>query len=202
MLGAMSPTRRSGAALEAALLDAAWLELTTVGYARMTMATVAARARTSEPVLYRRWANKDELVMAALHHQRQANPIEPVDTGSLREDMIGQLTNLGNGLAGIYAIAAAASLSGLLANTGASPADIRRRVMDPGAGAVIRGVYDRAAARGELDLGRVPTSVLEMPFDLVRQELLLRMEPPSPKRIREIVDELFLPLVRAAGSPT
>ena len=189
--------RRSGADLEAALLEAAWEELTSVGYGRLTMGSVAIRAHTSEPVLYRRWPNKDELVVAALHHQRVLHPIEPVDTGDLREDMIGQLTNLGNGLAGIYAIATAASLSGLLANSGLAPADIRGRVMDPASGPAIRAMYTRAAERGDLDVGRIPESVLEMPFELVREALLLHLEPPSPERIRVIVDELFLPLVAA-----
>jgi AcrR family transcriptional regulator len=46
--------RRRGKALEDAVLDAAWSELLDAGYARFTMETVAARAHTSRPVLYRR----------------------------------------------------------------------------------------------------------------------------------------------------
>ena len=50
----MTPaTRRRGTALEAALLEAAWDELSEVGYAALTMEGVAARARTSRAVLYR-----------------------------------------------------------------------------------------------------------------------------------------------------
>jgi len=50
-------TRRRGAELEAALLDAAWDELQAVGYAGLTMEAVADRAGTSRAVLYRRWPN-------------------------------------------------------------------------------------------------------------------------------------------------
>ena len=60
------PTRRRGSTLEAALLQAAWDELTEAGYAAFTMEGVAARAKTSRAVLYRRWPNRPQLVVAAL----------------------------------------------------------------------------------------------------------------------------------------
>ena len=51
-------TRRRGATLERALLDAAWEELQESGYARLTMERVADRAGTSRAVIYRRWRNR------------------------------------------------------------------------------------------------------------------------------------------------
>ena len=48
-------TRRRGAELEQAILDAAWEQLIAEGYEHFTIDTVAARAQTSKPVLYRRW---------------------------------------------------------------------------------------------------------------------------------------------------
>jgi hypothetical protein len=35
-----------------------------------------------------------------------------------------------------------------------------------------------------------------MPFDLVRHDLLMSLKPLKPTRIKSIIDELFLPLVR------
>ena len=67
---ARPPTRRRGSKLEAALLQAAWDELTEAGYTAFTMEGVAARAKTSRAVLYRRWPNRPELVVAALHEHR------------------------------------------------------------------------------------------------------------------------------------
>ena len=49
-----APQRRRGPALEEALLDAAWTELTERGYDEMTIDAVAVRAGTSRAVLYRR----------------------------------------------------------------------------------------------------------------------------------------------------
>ena len=67
--GDQKPQRRRGAALEEALLDAAWSELSERGYDDMTIDAVAVRAGTSRAVLYRRWPNKQELVLAALAHE-------------------------------------------------------------------------------------------------------------------------------------
>jgi hypothetical protein len=61
--GQPSRQRRRGEELEAALCEAAWDELVQAGFARLTMESVAARARTGVAVLYRRWSGKDELVI-------------------------------------------------------------------------------------------------------------------------------------------
>jgi AcrR family transcriptional regulator len=188
--------RRHGEQLESDILAAGWDELVEAGYARLTMGSVAARARTSEPVLYRRWANKDQLVLAALDHYRSVHPVAVPDTGTLRGDLLAQLTAVSEALAGFFAIAAGAAFSGLLADTGMSPTQIRDQVVGDQLLPRRRTVYQRAHARGEIDLERVPPAVLAMPFDLVRHDLLMNLEPLRPHRIRSIVDTLFLPLVR------
>ncbi|HWU59132.1 MAG TPA: helix-turn-helix domain-containing protein, partial [Microbacteriaceae bacterium] len=86
-----SGQRRRGPALETALLDAAWDELLAVGFGKLTMESVAVRARTGIAVLYRRWANKDELVLAAIEHYRNGHPVDVPDTGTLRGDLIAAL---------------------------------------------------------------------------------------------------------------
>jgi AcrR family transcriptional regulator len=189
--------RRHGKELESALLTAGWDELVEVGYARMTMESVAVRAHTSEAVLYRRWANKDQLVLAAMEHHRGAHPIAFPDTGTLRGDLLAQLTAVSEALAGFFAIATAAALSGLLADTGLTPAQVRDRVMEAQSVPPLRALYRRAHDRGEIDLKHIPAAVLDMPFDLVRHDLLMGLKPLRAARIRSIVDDLFLPLVQA-----
>lgn len=188
--------RRHGKQLESALLAAGWDELVQVGYARLTMESVAVRARTSEPVLYRRWANKNQFVLAAIQHHRNTNPVAVPDTGALRSDLLAQLTALSEALAGFYAIAAAAAFSGLLADAGLTPAQAREKVMDAQQLPPVRTIYQRAHDRGEIDLARIPAAVLAMPFDLVRHDMLMDLKSPKPARIQSIVDELFLPLVQ------
>src|SRR5580693_5808386 len=84
-------TRRRGAALEHALLDAAWEELQSSGYARLTMERVAERAGTSRAVIYRRWRNRAELVIAAMRHHQPLYSDSVPDTGTLRGDALAVL---------------------------------------------------------------------------------------------------------------
>src|ERR1700733_10146679 len=114
--------RRRGPELESALLEAAWNELVEVGFAGLTMESVAARAQTGIAVLYRRWANKDELVLAAIEHYRVVRPIALPDTGTLRDDLLALMAAISDARATWTAVAAAAGFSGLLANTGLTPA--------------------------------------------------------------------------------
>ena len=189
--------RRHGQELESALLTAALDELVEVGYARLTMESVARRAGTSEPVLYRRWPNKDQLVLAAMEHYRNVNPITLPDTGALRGDLLAELTAVSKARAGIYAIAAAAAFSGLLADTGLTISQVRDQIMGGQLLPHQRPIYQRAHDRGEIDFGRIPAAVLNLPFDLTRHDMLMDLKPSAPARIRSIVDELFLPLVRS-----
>lgn len=187
--------RRRGPELESALLEAAWSELVEVGFAGLTMESVAARAQTGVAVLYRRWANKDQLVLAAIEHYGRARPVEIPDTGTLRGDLLALMTSMSSARATFMAVAAAAGFSGLLTSTGLTPAQARDKILGDQR---VRGdqiIYRRAHDRGEIDLERIPPAVLAMPFDLVRHDLLMNLGPVKPERITSIVDEIFLPLV-------
>ena len=85
------PGRRRGASLEDAILDAAWEQLTAEGYGHFTIDTVAARARTSKPVLYRCWKTSDELLHAAIRHRGAVTAVPDPDTGTLRGDLLALL---------------------------------------------------------------------------------------------------------------
>jgi AcrR family transcriptional regulator len=189
--------RRRGPQLESALLDAAWDELVEVGFGSLTMESVAARAKTGIAVLYRRWANKDQLVLAAFEHYRLARPIETPDTGTLRGDLLALLTAFSKARATFTAIAAAAGFSGLLVATGLTPAQARDRILGDPPLRSDQTIYRRAHDRGEIDLDRIPPAVLAMPFDLVRHDLLMNLKPLKPARIKSIVEELFLPLLQS-----
>jgi hypothetical protein len=191
--------RRRGEQLEAELLDAAWKELAEAGYANLTMESVASRARTGVAVLYRRWNNKAELVLAALANFRVNHPVELPDTGTLRGDMLVALVGMGEAQAGFFAIAMASAKSGLLVSAGLSPNEFRERIIGPQQLKRVDMIYDRAHQRGEINLRDIPSTVLAMPFDLVRHDLLMGAEPVSHTRILAIVDDLFLPLLALAS---
>jgi AcrR family transcriptional regulator len=186
-------TRRRGAELEAALLDAAWLELTEKGYSGLTIDAVAERAQTSRPVIYRRWADRQALALAAIRHHYDSEPVEVPDTGSLRGDLR-ELLRIASDRRTEMAVMLSAQLAGLFAETGMSLADVRNRLI--GGTTVWNGVIlTRAQERGEIDLDVVPERVQNLPFDLMRHELLMTHAPVSPAFIDSTVDDIFLPLV-------
>jgi len=187
--------RRRGEELEAALLEAAWDELTEAGFPKLTMESVAARAKTGVAVLYRRWPNKDDLVLAAIRHYGETRQVQIPDTGSLRDDLLALLHEISNAR-NPFTVVVAAAFAGLLSSSGLTPADVRARIIEDRP-VWSQEVYRRARERGELDLDAVPAAVLALPFDLMRHDLLMTLKPIPAERITSIVDELFLPLLAA-----
>ncbi|WP_149562372.1 TetR/AcrR family transcriptional regulator [Streptomyces cacaoi] len=185
--------RRRGAALEKALLDAAWEELTEQGYARFTMDAVVKRAGTSPPVLYRRWSDRDALARAALVHRLRELVLPVPDTGSLREDLLTLLREI-NATRAPLTTTLYAHLAAHHQATGTRPADLTDPVTT-GRKQAVDVLFDRAVERGEADPRRLTERARSLPFDLLRQELLSHFAPVEDRVLEEIVDEIFLPLV-------
>jgi AcrR family transcriptional regulator len=189
------PTRRRGAALETALLDAAWAELQEVGYARLTMEGVAERASTSRAVIYRRWPSRHELVIAALGHQQPIGRGRIPDTGSLRDDVLSIMQRAARRIEDIGPSTVTGLLNDLIAD------DASHEIIDQlarGGGELMSEILARAAARGQAR-EQVPERVARLPLDLIRHELILTHRAPTSETLEEIVDEIFLPLVTPAG---
>jgi AcrR family transcriptional regulator len=187
--------RRRGEALEAALLDAAWEELRSAGYRDLTVEAVADRAGTSRAVVYRRWRNKAELVIAALRRHQPMLSDQIPDTGNLRDDVLAVLRRMSNRMAET----GSEIVFGLLGDYLADPelfGQIQGQILSIGTG-VMATILERAAARGEAG-AEVAARVATLPTDLFRQELFLHRAPPAEPVLLEIVDQVFLPLVRLA----
>jgi hypothetical protein len=71
-----------------------------------------------------------------------------------------------------------------------------------GRDAVLDAVIERAVARGEIQPGQVSERVARLPVDLFRHELLMTLQPVADEVIEEIVDDVFLPLVRLGAAGT
>lgn len=185
--------RRRGPALEEALLEAAWAEISERGYEEFTIDAVAARAGTSRAVLYRRWPGKQDLVLAALTREVRRDFVVAPDTGSLRGDVLGLLRQANKARVGL-ATQVFTQLGGFYRQTGRSLSEL---------GAFVRGGPDnsldeaiqRAVDRGEISADRVTDRIARLPVDLFRHEVLMTLRPLSDEAIEEIVDTIFLPLL-------
>ncbi|WP_019971403.1 TetR/AcrR family transcriptional regulator [Mycobacterium sp. 141] len=190
----VAPQRRRGLALENALLAAAWDELNEHGYDDFTIDGVAARARTSRAVLYRRWPGKPELVHAALIAATIKDPLILPDTGSLRGDVI-NLLQQSNSQRGHLAVTVVSRLGDFYRDTGTRIAELRDALEVQG-GATMNKLIARAVARGEIGPDQIKGRVAQLPTDLLRHDVLVTLAPLTDQAIEEIVDTVFLPLVR------
>jgi AcrR family transcriptional regulator len=191
--------RRRGADLEDAILDAAWEQLTSEGYGHFTIDTVAARARTSKPVLYRRWKTSDELLHAAIRHRGTVTEVPDPDTGTLRGDFLALLRRA-NTLRSDMAALLSSMLGSYYDQTGLSPADLRNEFLSGRTSATERAI-ERAVSRGEIDPARLTPRIANLPFDLWRHELMMTLKPVPDHALRQIVDDIFIPLVARREEP-
>jgi AcrR family transcriptional regulator len=189
-------TRRHGAELEAAILDAAWQQLVAEGYQHFTIDAVAARAQTSKPVLYRRWKTREDLLRATARHRGAAADAPPVpDTGTLRGDVLALLAGA-NTASNPMAALVSSMLGSYYDQTGPTPAELREAFLsERSSGSAVQQVVNRAVERGEVDPGRLTPRIIDLPFDLFRNEMLMTLKPVPDHVLRQIVDDIFLPLV-------
>jgi AcrR family transcriptional regulator len=191
--------RRRGRELENALLDAAWAQLLSGGYAAFTFDAVAQRAGTSKSVIYRRWPSRQELVVAAVQHfvARSSRPIP--DTGSLRGDVIAVLTQANESRSAMAAVFSV-QLGMYYQESGTTPAELRQQLLGDRTLAM-ETVIDRALERGDITTAPLSPRIMALPFDLVRHEALMTLKAVPVETIIEIVDTLFLPLVNQGIRP-
>ncbi|MDT7800986.1 MAG: hypothetical protein QOI78_4419 [Actinomycetota bacterium] len=187
-------TRRRGAELERAILLAAADELAEAGYPGLTMERVAQRAGTNKNTIYRRWPNRAALGVAAYRHLAE-DTRRPPDTGTLREDALGLLRAINCDSTS----PTARILRGLLAGVSDDPellAQLHEQAGDGGTAAWLT-LLERAVARGEAPPEALHPRVATAALTLLRNEYLTRgLTTVDDDVLVEIVDEVYLPLIR------
>lgn len=183
--------RRRGPELEEALLDAAWKQLRSEGYAAFTIDAVAKAVGTSRAVIYRRWPGRASLVLATVRAHAGTVVGHVPDTGSLEGDVLALLHEFAERMRRIGIDVAA----GLFSELDEIPEETRAVVPT-----AFRQVIDRARMRGELGEAPVPEAVLAMPGVLIRYSMIAERSAPSDRELESIAHQLFLPLVRYYAS--
>lgn len=191
--------RRRGAALEQAILRAAIEELTEVGYGGLTMDRVAQRAGTNKNAIYRRWPHRAALAVAAYRQLAAVDSPLP-DTGELRGDALALLRRVNR-----EASSPAGEIHRSLVSSIGDDPDLRVQLQEQaadGATGPWRAILERAVARGEALPAALHPRVATVAIVLLRNEYITRGICPVPDPvIVEIVDEVYLPLVRRRSSP-
>lgn len=57
-------------------------------------------------------------------------------------------------------------------------------------------ILKNAELRGEIRFEKLTPRIISLPLDLLQYELITKLEPVSDEAIAEIVDDIFMPLIR------
>ncbi|WP_367127928.1 TetR/AcrR family transcriptional regulator [Saccharothrix sp. HUAS TT1] len=194
-------SRRRGAQLEQAILDAAWDELRAVGYARLTVEAVATRAGTSKPVIYRRWGGRAELVLAAWMRHVPVEHDVP-DTGTLSgdlRDLFGRIARRADSMMNEV-------VAGVMGEAFRHPevtALLGERLADPSPlTEAVEAIVVNAVARAELPPVDLPHRVKRLPLDLVRSESMMANcgAALTEEAVASLVDEVYVPLLHGLAA--
>jgi AcrR family transcriptional regulator len=189
----MSPaTRRRGDALEKAIFDAVFDQLSAVGYAKLTMEGVAAAAQTGKAALYRRWTAKDDLLSDALQHALPV-PAEIPAHDNVREDLLALLrcyrdvTYLTSGAVFQVLKVEADESSFLLHRV------VRERVIGPLRQMILEALQ-RAAERGEIRPEAATPQIARIGPAMVMYHCLTETTDIPDDFLVSIVDDILLPV--------
>ena len=186
--------RRRDSTLDVALRRATLDLLTEVGYDRLTMEAVAARAGAAKTTLYRRWGSKAELVVDVVVDPLAEEAAIP-DTGTVRGDfeaIIAVWRNPGQ---------QARLLAALIPVLPQFP-ELRAAFRGGARGSrVMRAVIDRGVARGEIAAPTNAELLAALYPALSLYRLVLFGQDPDAAFARSILDDLVMPLLLASAAP-
>jgi AcrR family transcriptional regulator len=188
-----------GGGRDAAICDAALALLAEVGYDRMSMDAVAARAKASKATIYRRWPGKRELVLEAVR-SRAPESVEPPDTGSLRGDIIATLRVMAGGIGGQDA----ALMAGVLRAMRSTPelGDCMRTHVLEEKRYIGHTLVARAVARGELPPDADADVWHEVAPALMFFRILVTDGAVDDAFLTHVADDVLVPLLARSGQAT
>lgn len=186
-----------GQARESAICLAALQLLAEVGYDRMSMDAVAARAKASKATIYRRWPGKQELVAEAIRC-RGPQSFEPEDTGSLRGDIISTLRTINEGI-GSEDVALLAGVMRAMREAPEIGTLLRKQVLIDKLN-VGRTIVRRAVQRGELGPSADPAVFHEVAPALMFFRVLVTGEPVDEQFLAHVADDVLVPLLACSAT--
>ena len=192
------PQRRRGAALEDAILEAAYAELSEAGYGNFSVEGVATRARTGKASIYRRWPTKQVLVLDAL----SARLPTPEDCGidAVIPDhvtTVDALRRVARTINRVINSAAGNAMRAIKCEAVTDPELARaidERFQAPRRAAMLA-LLERGVQRGEVRPGAVTPLIADVLPAVLMHRVLLQREPVTERVITAIIDQVIVPLI-------
>jgi AcrR family transcriptional regulator len=190
--------RRRGAALEDAILEATYDELSEMGYTAFSVESVAARARTGKASIYRRWPTKQELVMDALCQRlptpQQCGLEQTWDESMTTEDALRQIAQ---SISAILKSPAGRAMRAIKCEALGDPELARaidERFQAPRRAALL-GLLSRGVERGEVRPEAVCPLIADVLPALLTHRVLLQGEQINEGDVTDIIEQILIPLV-------
>jgi AcrR family transcriptional regulator len=179
---------------ELALLHATAEVLGEVGYDRLTIEAVAARARSSKATIYRRWPDKAALVVETLRHIEDQVTRWP-DTGSLRGDLLAVVGDVGEAMQGSFGRIVSGMVPAIPHDAELAAA-VRAIVVTrfrEGTRVLLRRAQERGEVTADVDI----RLVFEVPMALLLFRFLIGDGPVDQGYVTFVVDGVVAPLLTA-----
>jgi len=190
-----APQRRRGVALEDAIRQAAFDELSEVGYTAFSVEGVAARARTGKASIYRRWPTKQELVWDALNAALPAVNDEPAYDDSVTT--VDALYEVARTVARVITSPAGDVVRAVKCEAMSDPELARlvdERFQAPRRAALLA-LLRRGVARGEVRPGAATELVADVLPAVLVHRVIMQRERLGEREIRKIMEQVLIPLV-------
>ncbi|HEV3364376.1 MAG TPA: TetR/AcrR family transcriptional regulator [Acidimicrobiia bacterium] len=184
----IAPRRRSRRA-ETAILEATIALLAELGFGGLTIDGIAARAGVGKATIYRHWSSKAEVALEAF--RAFVPPLDDPETGSFADDIRSLVHQIVDGLSN-------SPLAGILPSlveAAERDPEMERLFREFGTSrrAVFRGIFNRAAARGELREGLDPDVAIDLLVGPIFTRRLVSRAPLTKKHANAVLD-LVLPV--------
>lgn len=174
---------------EQEILETTLTILAEVGYDRLTMDAVAARAKASKATLYRRWSSKARLVIDALHASKGKTDLP--DTGSLKGDLQGAFCGMG-GLTDPVMVAIMSSVITAIGRDKEFAREFREHFIATKLEAS-NAIWERARERGELRDDLDIELLSHALAGVVLHRVFMFGEPATEELVSQVIDQIILP---------
>ncbi len=204
-MAATKPRRRGrnaavqtrGQARQDAILTAAAELVVQVGYERVTVDAIAARAHASKATMYRLWPTKGALIAAALRRQAEGSGESDIaDTGTLRGDLLVQVAEIARSVSGDGGPSLVNLIEAIRIH--AEFRDLVRTQIEAASTNIGHTLRSQAAARGEGEGTLSIPAALQVAVAQMLTTTLLTGHSPTVEEQHRLVDDILLPLVTAA----
>jgi AcrR family transcriptional regulator len=195
----LTATRRRGVALEDAILEAAYAELSEVGYASFTVEGVAARARTGKASIYRRWPTRGELILDAVCSQLPTPEACGLEMTDIPDDLTtaDAFRGVARAISKVIASPAGDVVRAIKCEAVTDP-ELARAIDDrfqaPRREHLLR-LLRRGIERGEVRPGADTAIVADVLPAILTHRMIMQREQVTARDLTDIMEQVLLPLI-------